>query len=708
MRQYPSLCYDAQQHAMLLGCTDAIMRVKLPLPPALRPLRRPILTGMNVNGSPFLPTDRKEAPYSISYQDKITLKHSENKFTLFFSAMNFAPGGSEKYAYRLEPTQEEWMALTSGMSSVSFLNLAPGTYRFSVCTLDVTGTPPATDEVSDRIRELTIVIRPPLYASVGAWILYGMLLLGVSTYVIGSIRRRIRLRRTLFEKETLLAQSSAKISFLADISHDLKTPLSLIIGPISQMMLTVRDKTLRTRLDLVRQNAERINSLINQILNFKNLDTENDRCILSTVDLHDVFLQVIDRYREKAAMRRIETRIHTENRPLYYSCDLYQMESVLENLLSNAYKFVRNGGVVDLTLTADPTARRILIRIADNGIGIPEAEQPYIFQRFFQSSLTRNLHTGTGIGLYLVQKYVTMHSGSIRMESHEGSGTCFTIELPIPPTPESSPEPGIDLPAAPADDHRSKPRILIAEDNPELARFIAESLAEAGTPHIVANGREALAFFHREKPDLMITDLMMPEMDGMELCRRIRSAEQGQPLPIIMLTALSDAATETESLRLNIDAFISKPFDITRLVLRVRQLLSARSHHPATPPATPHPASTPAMSPDEQFLSEVTAFIENAIDSSDLNIAQIAQATGISPKQLYRRLKTLTGYTPVDYIRSIRIKRAAMMLASGRFTVSETMYSVGFSDSSYFARCFRAEFGCTPSQYRKEQEQKRS
>lgn len=377
------------------------------------------------------------------------------------------------------------------------------------------------------------------------------------------------------------------------------------------------------------------------------------------------------------------------------------MESVVENLLSNAYKFVHDGGEVDLSLLTDRTAGQIVIRMADNGIGIPAAEQPYVFQRFFQSSLTRNQQGGTGIGLFLVQKYVTLHGGTIRLDSQEGAGTTFTIELPMRAAAVDAPRP--DDPQT--GNESLKPLILIVDDDPELRHFIAESLATLASTRTAASGQEALALFHRECPDLMISDLAMPGMDGMELCRRIRSEQAGQGLPIIMLTARSDAKTETESLRLNIDAFIAKPFDVTRLVLRVNQLLTVRFHQAPAPKRIPETIHTP--SPDEQFLADVTSFIERAIDSSDLNVTQIAQATGVSAKQLYRRLKALTGYTPVDYIRSIRIKRAAMMLASGRFTVSETMYSVGFSDSSYFARCFRTEFGCTPSQYRKEQEQKK-
>lgn len=700
VRQYPSLCYDVCQQAMLLGCSDAVMRVKLPLPQTPHPARRPVLTGMTVDGEPFRPTDRNGTPYSIDYATKITLRNPENKFSIYFSAMNFAPEGSDKYAYRMEPTQEEWAALTSGVSSVSFLNLPPGSYRFSVCRLDASGTLPGPNE-KNAVRRLDIVIRPPLYASTAAWVLYSLILTGVAAYVVYSVRLRIRLRQMRFEKETLLAQSSAKVSFLADISHDLKTPLSLIIGPVSQIMLNVRDKALHAQLDSIRRNAERINALVCQILDFKSGEEEKDQCIRSTVDLKEVFRQVVARYGQQADIRRIRTSLRIGEGRLFYSCDLHKIESALDNLLSNAYKYVPDGGAVEAALDTDPESGKILIRIADNGIGIPENEQPYIFQRFFQSSLTRDRKEGTGIGLYLVHKYVAMHGGSVRAVSREGAGSLFTIELPPQGSslPEVAAENGVG-----GGEEPNRPKILIAEDDPELSRYIADALNGFAVTHTVPNGQQALAFFHREAPDLMITDLMMPGMDGMELCRRIRSEECGRRLPIVMLTARADARTETESLKINIDAFIAKPFDITRLVLRVRQLICTRAGNEMNRRVEAAQDGDP--SPDELFLSEVTTFIENAIDSPDLNVAQIAEATGVSAKQLYRKLKALTGYTPVDYIRSIRIKRAAMMLASGRFTVGETMYSVGFSDSSYFARCFRAEFGCTPSQYRKEQEQK--
>ncbi|WP_148469028.1 ATP-binding protein [uncultured Alistipes sp.] len=570
--QYPSVCYERTGDCMLLGCVDGVLRIPLPFADPSAPPCRPILTSLSVDGRPWAPVDGGGEPLSIRYAERIDLPHDRNDLELRFASMNFGPRGSEKYAYRLDPADGDWSPVAPDANGVSLLNVAPGNYRLEVCMTDRSGHP-----VPGTVRALRITVRPPLYRSAGAVALYLCLAAGAAVAAAAAVQRRDRRRRERFERETLLAQAKAKADFLLEVSHDLKAPLGLILGPVSRLLFAAGDEPTRRQLDLVRRNAERIGLLVNRVFDPECGDGAGDSLLLSTVDVAELFAAAVLRYRQAAEDRSIETRTCIEPRRLFRQCDAYKIGSIFDNLLSNAYKYVRRGGRVDLSLSLSAQSGCVRLIVADDGIGIPASDRPYVFQRFFQSSLTRGSHAGTGMGLYLVRKYVALHGGTVELTSKEGSGTTAIVELPLAAAPE--------LPDAPAAE-------VAAPD-------------EAGT---------------------------------------------------------APAATAAES--------VAEP-------------------------------AAEAMSHDERFLAEVTQLVEREIDSSELTVASLAARAGTSPKQLYRRLKALTGCTPVDYIRTIRIKRAAIMLSQGRFTVQEVMYSVGFSDHSYFARCFRAEFGCTPSQFLK-------
>lgn len=555
---YPSVCYERTGDCMLLGCVDGVMRIPLPYADPSAPPCRPILTSLAVDGRPYAPVDEAGEPLSIRYAARIELPYDRNDLEIRFASMNFGPRGSEKYAYRLGPVDRDWMPVAPDANGISLVNVAPGGYCLEVCMTDRAGQP-----VPGTVRSLEITVRPPFYRSTAAVALYCCLAAGAAAGGIAAVLRRNRRRRERFERETLLAQAKAKADFLTEVSHDLKAPLELILGPVSRLLFAAGDEPTRRQLDLVRRNAERIGLLVNRVVAPESGDGAGDSLLLSTVDLSELFAAVVLRYRQAAEDRSIETRVNAESKRLFRQCDAYKIESIFDNLLSNAYKYVRRGGRVDLSLSVSAQSGRVRLIVADDGIGIPAADRPYVFQRFFQSSLTRGSHGGTGMGLYLVRKYVMLHGGAVELTSKEGSGTTVVVELPLAEAPD------------------------------------------VATPPICASDEPAA-------------------------------------LPV-------DAA----------------------------------------------------MSQDERFLAEITQLIEHDIDSSELTVASLAAQAGTSPKQLYRRLKALTGCTPVDYIRTIRIKRAAIMLLQGRFTVSEVMYSVGFSDHSYFARCFRAEFGCTPSQFLK-------
>ena len=394
--------------------------------------------------------------------------------------------------------------------------------------------------------------------------------------------------------------------------------------------------------------------------------------------------------------------------------DAIKLESILDNLLSNAVKYTPEEGEVTLRLQASD--KEVHISVSDTGIGVPRQDQPYVFQRFFQSPKTAGKKEGTGIGLYLVKTYTELHGGNVQLSSEENKGTTITLTLPViamehsavevsPETVSSDIEPvaaGVEVvvpdTGMPASD---APLLLIVDDTPEVSEFIYQILHTKYRCRLADNGKIGMELTMELMPDLIIADVMMPVMDGLEMVRHIKKNIPTSTIPIILLTAKSDKETELESIQLHIDAFIPKPFEPDILLSRVEQLLHSWETHEAK--ARMEVLSTPkeieAVSYDEKFLANVIHLIEEHISDSELNVNALCEWTDINNKQMYRKIKQLTGITPVEYIKSIRMKKAAMLLKQQKFTVAEVMYMVGFSNHSYFSKCFQAEFGVTPKQY---------
>jgi CheY-like chemotaxis protein/AraC-like DNA-binding protein/anti-sigma regulatory factor (Ser/Thr protein kinase) len=384
--------------------------------------------------------------------------------------------------------------------------------------------------------------------------------------------------------------------------------------------------------------------------------------------------------------------------------DVLKMESVLNNLISNAYKFSNEGGSVTLDIHySEENNHQLRINITDSGIGIPAEDVPFVFDRFFQSRKTSSDKVGSGIGLYLVKNYVELHNGSIQIASEENKGTSISLQLPVVETQpfrnmQQEEDMGINVESI---ENSNKPLILIVEDNIEVCDFIVQSLANNYQCVVAHNGKTGLTEALNKKPQLIISDVMMPVMNGLDMCRQLRKNKELALVPIIMLTAKDDKLTEEKSIELGVNAFVAKPFDTNLLSLRIKQLLDVKqgleNKHRLEVLSTPKEIE--AESWDEKLLADITKIIEDRVSDSDLNVNSLSEISGISTKQIYRKIKQLTGLTPVDYIRSIRMKKAAMLLAQQKFSVAEVMYLVGFSNYSYFSKCFQAKYDKTPKQF---------
>jgi len=634
---------------------------------------------------------------SIRYSNKLTLLYNQNNVTFEFSDLSFSQEEDNKYIYKMEGIDTEWRTVKPSSNRISYNNLAPGTYKLTIGRFNPEDSAPLSS------LDFQLIIHPPLYYSIWAKTLYAILILGLLIWILNYYREKHRTKIERIDKEKSLELSNMKIDFFTNVSHEFKTPLSLIIAPVSKLLIETKSPVLKKQLTLIQQNALRLNGLIQQIIGFERFDGSiNTNLILSQVEFIEFARGIFSVYEDAFKEKKLNAVFICEPETVLVNIDVLKMESVLNNLISNAYKFSNEGGSITLEIKCTvENKHQLTICITDTGIGIPTEDLSFVFDRFFQSRKTLNDKVGSGIGLYLVKSYIELHKGTIQISSEENKGTSITIILPVM---ETQPNPSLVQPYSVENDDESqkeKPLILIVEDNIEVSEFIVQSLNSKYRCRVAHNGKIGLDEAIRETPDLILADVMMPVMDGMELCRQLRKNKDLSLVPIIMLTAKDDKLTEEKSIELGVNAFISKPFDTNLLTLRINQLIWTKQQmeNNMRLEALSTPKEIEARSWDEKLLADITKIIEDKVAETELNVNNLSNLSGISTKQIYRRIKHLTGLTPVDYIRSIRMKKAAMLLAQQKFSVAEVMYLVGFSNYSYFSKCFHAKYGKTPKQF---------
>ncbi len=705
-QRFTSLYYDPADQLLYLGMVDGFAVASPARLLEERPHRPLRLTALYVNNQPYhLVPD--EADNGIRYARHLRLKHHQRNLAFELSDLPYSSEEKSHIVYRWDETGNDWTLLQPGANRITFNNLAYGHHRLMATRLNDNGHPDGNPYTLD------IEIRPPWYYAPWAMAVYGLLALALAIWTVNFFRVKNRLKLVRLEKKQILEQSQAKMDFYTNLSHDLKTPLSMIIAPVSRLLPQVRNKLERQVLEQVQRNAMKLNSLIHSGLDINRVDSGSNLLLIqSQVELVQFARNLFSLYADDTSRgKTLHFEFRSEQPIIYLQIDAVKLESILDNLLSNAVKYTPDGGQVTLSISLSENGKAACIAVADTGVGIPLPEQPYVFQRFFQSSRTAGKTTGTGIGLYLVKTYTELHGGNVALQSAAGGGTTVTVTLPgveMPVPMESTglqsaditpaePRPADDEPPLPPD----TPVVLVVEDDPDTADFIHQVLHARYRCCKAANGKEALDRVCQEIPALIISDVMMPVMDGFEMVRQLKKYVPASTVPIILLTGQADKQTELESIRLHIDAFIAKPFEPDILLSRVEQLLSSRQTYEtkARLEAIAQPKDTEAISPDEKFLATVTQLIEEHISDSELNVNALCEWTDTSSKQMYRKLKQLTGQTPVEYIKSIRMKKAAILLKQHKFTVAEVMYMVGFSNHSYFSKCFQSAFGVTPKQY---------
>lgn len=701
---------------------DAVRHNTEPFPlvfTSLRVMNHEVMPGDSVNGHVVLHTAITEQPtLSLSYLDKV--------FSLTVASLDYAYAEKQQYAYQLVGFDDQW-TYSGHDRTITYTNLKPGRYQLLIKAGHGVGHWQA------QMLSLTIQVLPPPWLTGWACTLYvvGLLAFGFTIYHVATKQRHLqerarlanqRRQHALLERRKDQEVNEVKFRFFTNVSHELRTPLTLIVSPLEEMLARPDvPPVMRDKLLLMHRHTLRLVSLVNQLLELRKAETGAVQLHRSPEDMVTFASNVFASFADYAARKKLDYVFeHAVQQPVV-CFDPQKMEMVLANLLSNAIKFTPAGGAVTCILSerVDPArGRQMVITITDTGAGLAAEEVEKIFDLYYQVGTTHSANLmGTGIGLSLVKEMVTLHEGVVHVESAPGHGSVFTVTLPaeentnaleaspsIPAASVGAYEPSEqwawEEPLEANGEGMEKPLLLVVEDNEELRLYLHDLLLPMYDVILANQGEEGLLLAQYRVPDLIISDVMMPGMDGYALSRQLKMDERTSHIPLILLTARTMPQYELEGLETGADDYIKKPFHMGVLQARIHRLLVSRRRLQAyySRKVTLQPTEVEITPQDEQFLQKAITLVEDNLLNQALNTQFLASGLYMSDSTLYRKLKALTGQTIQDFIRSIRLKRAAQLLEA-HVSVTEAAYQTGFSDPKYFRTCFKKQFGCTPSAY---------
>ncbi|SEW46833.1 Signal transduction histidine kinase [Chitinophaga sp. YR573] len=635
----------------------------------------------------------------------IDLKYQENDFSIEFASLDFVHSAHDKYAYMLEGFNSEWLYTDGNQRKATYTNINPGHYIFKVKVLNRDGS------WSD-VKNLRIRIEPPFWLSPIAYIIYALIAAGLfllaRRITLDRIHMRFEVQQQRREVERTHAMEQLKTNFFTNVSHEFRTPLSLIITPLDRIIKQTADEDQKKQLNLVHRNAKRLLNLVNQLLDFRKIEVQGIKLCPSIGDIvafsRDISYSFVDIVEKKKIQFSFSANI--ENLEIYFDKD--KVEKILFNLLSNAFKYTHDNGMVDVNLTySDEGDGTLAIAVKDTGIGIPADQQEQIFERFFQTDVPESMmNQGSGIGLAITKEFVKLHNGIITVKSEPDKGACFTVLLPAKKIYEYSAGTALTLPQTEMISEESeksgkKKTIMIVEDNEDLRFYLKDSLKEEYYIEEATNGKEGWEKIKLLNPDLVVSDVMMPVMDGVELVRKIKTETLTAHIPIILLTAMGSEEKQLEGLKAGANDYITKPFTFEILASRIRNLLVQQKllQKRFQKQIEVNPGEVTITPVDEKFLKQALDAVEKEIDNSDFSVEDLSREMCMSRVTLYRKILSLTGRSPHDFIRSIRLKRAAQLLEKSGMSIAEIAYQVGFNDPKVFTKSFKEEFKITPSQY---------
>lgn len=659
---------------------------------------------------------------SITDTKNLTLSHTENDFSIEFAACEYFNPDKIVYQYMLEGFDKQWLSAPNNTRKATYTNLDAGDYTFKVKAGNI------NYPENSSIITLNIKVLPPFWKSPLAYVLYFVSMVCLLFYIrhkgILKLKNEFRIKQEKLEEERKIENEREearrmhqldlmKIKFFTNVSHEFRTPLSLILSPIDDLIKTTDKPDQQNHLVMIKRNGKRLLNLVNQLLDFRKMEYNELKLCLKKGDIIQFIKEVSSSFTDVAHQKQVQFLFESEVSSFITNFDHDKIERILFNLLSNSFKFTPSGGYISvmLDLSAPDTFSRdqkmLEIKVIDTGIGIPVENQEKIFERFFQDNMPESLlNQGSGIGLSITKEFIKMHGGTIKIESEPDYGTCFIIELPVGDLNEGH------AVAAPEQEETSYPTlqntdnangsvkkttVLLIEDNDDLRFYLKDNLKHSF--HIIeaVNGKDGWQKALALHPKLIVSDISMPEMNGLDLCKKIKGDSRTAQIPIILLTALTGQDDQLAGLDSGASDYIVKPFNFEILLSKIHSLLRLQKTYQKQ--VNVEAMDIVVVSEDEKFLKNAFASIEKNITNPNFSVEELSRNLNLSRVSLYKKLLTLTGKTPVDCIRTIRLKRAVQLLEKSKLSIANVAYEVGFNNAAYFAKVFKEEFGMLPSEY---------
>lgn len=658
---------------------------------------------------PIAPSADGPLSDAICYTPRIRLKHAQSVFSIEYASLAF-PGESDdvQYAYKMDGVETNWNYVGT-LRRATYTHLRPGNYTFRVRSTNAKGV------WVDNERTLAIQVLPPFWLTGWAFVLYILLFIAIVYAVYRGMQMFYRLRQEVAVEQKV---TDIKLRFFTNISHELRTPLTLITGPVENILKHEKiSPSVRSQLEIVESNSARMLRMINQILDFRKIQNEKMRLAIRPTNLKQLVVSTCSNFNKEAYDKHITFTIQNDVPDMQVWLDPDKADTILYNLLSNAFKYTDEGGAI--TVKVGTRGDYVTVTVADTGVGIPKDKRSLLFERFAsQNEIHGNTgKTGTGIGLNLVKDLVDLHHGFIEVESEPGKGSAFTV-LFLQGKDHFAGD-GVDIVVddsfAAAEEHQQQEirlqapsddryKVLVVDDNEDMCHFLQSFISPTYHVTVATDGLDALRQLKQDQPDLIVSDLMMPNLDGLELTDRLKNDTATSHIPIILLTAKSAIESRLEALKYGADDYITKPFSPEYLMARIDNILRQRRILQET--YRNHllklePQAKKEHNPDEAFLARLLNYMEHNMDNGDLAVDDLVREMGLGRTVFFNKLKSLTGLSPVEFIREVRVKRAAQLLESDKYNVTEITYMVGMNDSRYFAKCFKAAYGVTPTEYRR-------
>ncbi len=681
---------------------------------------KPINASALSGGKPII----KGPVYKAKY---FSLLHEDNTFSIELSTTNFVNPTSVRYMYSVN--NGVWSTLPMGSHQVSFGSLRPGRHSFRFKAVQNT--------VSSPEEEVIIIVRPFWWESSATQLIAYLLAAAIILAFFIQMRHHYRVRREMLIEKHAHEIDEAKLRFFTNITHDIRTPMTLIMSPLQKLLETDRDHVRQQAYQTMKRNANMLLQLVNQLLDIRKIDNNQMKLYFKETDIIRLLNEQMEFFLQVADSKRIRTCfVHEGLESLTVWVDPGYFSKIVINLLRNAFKYTPSGGEVTMSIEADPLredgAGYVILRVSDTGIGISQEDKEHIFERFYRARNTRASIEGNGIGLHLTRSLVTLHHGTIRVYDNEvGRGTTFEVRLPlgnrhlqpdemasdsvqkiveskvVVKVDEQQPDRVSVVGKMAA--NRVKHHLLIADDDTEIRNYLKRELESDFRVTECADGKEALANIFRQKPDIVLTDVMMPELDGLSLCQRIKQNINLNDIPVVMLTAKVDSESNIAGLECGADAYITKPFYIEIVRSTLNNLMKSRSvlrnNYSGQQEQAEKRDSVNLPSADEQLMEKIMAAVNRNLGNPDYSTEELGSDVGLSRVHLYRRLKEMTNQGPQDFIRNMRLREAARLLEQGHtVSVVEIAQAVGFRRANNFSAAFKNLYGMSPLQWKAAQE----